>query len=132
MKLEDDQYCFGCGSQNNLGLKLKFDLDKKSRTIKTTFIPRKTHQGFKDIVHGGLIGLILDECMVNVVWLLDIHAVSAEYTVKLKMPAAIGKKLFISAEIISEKTRMLLVEGKCTDEEGKTIATASAKCVKIK
>ncbi|GAG82024.1 unnamed protein product, partial [marine sediment metagenome] len=26
------------------------------------------HQGFKDIVHGGLIGLILDEIMVNLPW----------------------------------------------------------------
>lgn len=70
MNLEDDHFCFACGSLNNYGLKLSFKLDKKNETIATEFVPQKIHQGYKDIVHGGLIGLILDECMVNLAWRL--------------------------------------------------------------
>ncbi len=131
MKLEDDHYCFACGALNNSGLKLKFDLNKKERGILTEFTPLKIHQGFKDIVHGGIIGLILDECMVNLAWKLGIHAVSAEYTVKLLKPAFIGGKLIFSAKIISENKKMLTVEGECSDKEGNIFARSSSKCVKI-
>ncbi|MFC1666399.1 PaaI family thioesterase [Candidatus Omnitrophota bacterium] len=132
MRLEDDHHCFACGSLNNSGLKLKFHLDKEKKSIFTEFTPKKIHQGFKDIVHGGILGLILDECMVNLAWRLGMHAVSAEYTIKLINPAATGKKLTFSAQIISENTRMLAVSGKCVDEEGINIASSSSKCIKIK
>lgn len=131
MRLEDDHYCFACGSLNDIGLKLKFNLDKQKRSITTEFIPQKMHQGFKNIVHGGIIGLILDECMVNLTWKLGIHAISAEYTVRLTKPASINKKLRFSAKMISEKGRLIIIEGLCRDEGAKNIATASSKCVKL-
>lgn len=131
MKLEDDNYCFACGSLNNSGLKLQFKLDSKSKAISTEFIPRKVHQGFRDIVHGGIIGLILDECMVNLIWKLGIRAVTAEYTVRLLNPAKIGEKLIFSATVISERKKILIVEGTCKDEESKGIAFSSSKCIKV-
>ncbi|MFH1478742.1 MAG: PaaI family thioesterase [Candidatus Omnitrophota bacterium] len=131
MKLEDDKYCIGCGELNSHGLRLKFVLDKGSRAIFTEFTPQKIHQGFKDIVHGGVIGLVLDECMVNLAWKLGIPAVSAEFTVRLLRPAPIDKKLLFSAKIISEKNRILNINGECKDTSGKKIATSSSKCVKM-
>ena len=131
MKLEDDHHCFVCGELNNSGLKLRFDLDKNKRSILTGFVPGKAHQGFKDIVHGGIIGMILDECMVNLAWKLGIKAVTAEYTVRLVNPAYIGRKLLFSSRIVSEKGRMLIIEGDCREEGGERIATSFSKCLKI-
>lgn len=131
LKLEDDHYCFACGTSNNSGLKLKFSLDKINSAISTEFIPEKKYQGFKDILHGGIIGLILDECMVNLAWKLGKHAVSAEYTIRLLNPAKIGEKLIFSAKIISEKTKILIIEGSCKNEKGRQIAASSSKCVKV-
>ncbi|MFH1854212.1 MAG: PaaI family thioesterase [Candidatus Omnitrophota bacterium] len=131
MELQDDHYCFACGHLNKCGLKLQFTLDRENKAIAARFIPQKIHQGFKDIVHGGIIGLILDECMVNLVWKLGISAVTAEYTVRLLRPAVIGKGLIFSAKIVSEKTKMLLVDGVCRDEGGKKVAFSSAKCIKV-
>ncbi|MFC1621296.1 PaaI family thioesterase [Candidatus Omnitrophota bacterium] len=131
MKLEDDRFCFVCGSLNKSGLKLSFELDEKNETISTEFVPQKIHQGYKNIVHGGLIGLILDETMVNLAWKLDKPAVSAEYTVRLLKPAAIGKKLTFTAKVISEKGKLLIVEGECFDENNQKIASSSSKCMKI-
>jgi len=132
MHLEDDHYCFVCGSLNEAGLKLEFKLDKENRSISTQFTPQKIHQGFKDLVHGGLIGMVMDECTVNLAWKLGIHSVSAEYTVRLIKPAFIEKKLEFSARIISEKTKLLTIEAFCKDEEDRDIASASSKCIKIR
>lgn len=35
-----------------------------------------------------------------------------------------------SARIISEKAKMLVIEGNCIDEEGRGIASSSSKCIK--
>jgi len=131
MNLEDDHFCFACGSLNNSGLKLSFKLDKKNKTISTEFVPQKIHQGYKDIVHGGLIGLVLDECMVNLAWKLGKPVVSAEYTIRLSKPATIGKKLTFTAKITSEKAKLLIIEGGCLDENNQKIASSTSKCLKI-
>ena len=132
MKLDDDHYCFACGPLNDSGLKLQFQLHKKEKSISTEFTPQKIHQGFKNIVHGGIIGLILDECMVNLAWKLGMHAVSAEYTIRLINPATVGRRLAFSAKIKSDNAKMLIMEGDCIDEKGKRIATSTSKCVKLK
>ena len=131
MNLEDDHFCFACGSLNNSGLKLSFKLDKKNETISTDFVPQKIHQGYKDIVHGGLIGLVLDECMVNLAYKLGKPAVSAEYTIRLSKPASIGKKLIFKAKITSEKGRLIIIEGECLDENNQKLASSTSKCLKI-
>ena len=94
-------------------------------------MPQKIHQGYKDIVHGGLVGLVLDECMVNLAWKLGKPVVSAEYTIRLSKPATIGKRLFFTAKIISEKGKLLIIEGECLDEHNQKIASSIAKCIKI-
>ena len=53
--------CFGCGQNNPIGLKLKFKWDGK--TAKAEFTPNKFHQGWSDIIHGGITTTILDEAM---------------------------------------------------------------------
>jgi acyl-coenzyme A thioesterase PaaI-like protein len=131
IKFEDDHHCFVCGSLNNSGLKLTFNLDKSNNRISTEFIPQKIYQGYKDIVHGGIIGLILDECMVTLALKLGHHAVSAEYTIRLFTPAKIGKKLIFSARLASEKGKLLMIEGECHDEDNTKIASSSSKCIKI-
>ena len=69
--------CFACGSKNPIGLKLKFSLDDNN-VMRTQFTPQKVHQGYKNVVHGGIIALILDEVMVNLLWKLGRPVVSAQ------------------------------------------------------
>lgn len=60
MNLEDDHFCFACGSLNNSGLKLSFKLDKKNKTISTgkklTFTAKITSEKAKLlIIEGGCL-----------------------------------------------------------------------------
>ena len=62
-KLEDDKHCFVCGEKNPNGLNLTFSF--REGKVVTEFILHKTYQGYKDIVHGGIISTLLDESMVK-------------------------------------------------------------------
>ena len=46
--------CFVCGESNASGLKLLFKTDGK--IVHSRFTPREEHIGFKQVVHGGLLG----------------------------------------------------------------------------
>ena len=131
IKLEDDMNCFVCGDKNEHGLHLKFDIDKDN-AMHTEFIPQKHHQGFKDIVHGGLIGLILDEIMVNLAWRMGKNVVTAELNVRLKKIAKISQKLSFRGWIDKEDSKIIYTKAEAKNEHGRIIAIATAKCLRVK
>jgi uncharacterized protein (TIGR00369 family) len=131
MKLKDNNKCFVCGTENRYGLHLEFVIDKNN-IMQTEFVPLEQHQGFKGIVHGGLIGLILDEIMVNLAWKLGKNAVSAELNIRLKRAAKVGEKLIFRGWIEKEDKKMICTKAEAKDENGSIVATATAKCIRVK
>lgn len=131
MKLEDNKKCFACGLENRYGLHLEFIIDKNN-IMQTEFIPLEQHQGFKGIAHGGLIGLILDEIMVNLAWKLGKNAVTAELTIRLKRAAKVGEKLIFRGWIDKEDKKIIYAKAEAKDVNSSIVATATAKCIKVK
>ena len=70
--------------------------------VLTEFIPQKIHQGYKDIIHGGLISTLLDEAMVKAALMQGMPAVTAEITVRFKNPLMVGEKAIVEAIIENE------------------------------
>lgn len=129
LKLMDDRHCFVCGENNLYGLKLKFDLE--GDVLKTRFKPDKRYQGYADIVHGGIIGLILDEMMVNLLWKLGMDVVTAEYTVRLKEPVFIDEELEFTSRKVDDKGRLITVEAQARKLDGTLVAVARGKCMRV-
>ncbi len=130
LKLEDDRMCFACGSKNPIGLKLEFSLDGDN-VLHTEFTPKKEHQGYKDIVHGGIIALILDEVMVNVPGKLGTPVVSARFEVKLSRPARVGETIHFEARVARAARNIFYTEAKAIRDDGTAIASATGKCVRV-
>lgn len=128
--LKDDGHCFACGEKNKQGLNLKFEIDENNR-IHTEFTPQKQHQGFKDVVHGGIIGLVLDEVMVNLPWKMGKNVVSAEINIRLKKMAKVGERLIFTAWIEKEDKRVIYTASDAKKDNGEIIASATAKCVRL-
>lgn len=132
LRLTDDQMCFGCGSRNSRGLKLQFDLDLKRRRIKTRWIPSKTFQGYADILHGGMVGLVLDELMGNLLWKMKMPSVTVEMTVQFLRPTRVGSALECEAWMASQKGSLCQMQAEAKTPRGKIVAKAHARFVQIK
>ena len=130
MKLIDDGYCFVCGPKNPVGLKLKFRFDGKA--IKTEFIPKKEHQGYLDIVHGGIISTLLDEAMVKLAIAMDMPAVTARMDIRLRKALAVGEKVMVEAEILKETRKTIDAYAKAVTDDDVVVADAKGKLVKVK
>ena len=128
--LTDDHYCFACGSENELGL----CIDWKGEGKKTfaEFIPEKKFQGWKGIVHGGILATLLDEAMTRLAWIACGGALTAEITVRYLKTASIGEKLLITGEIVEESRKLVLMKAAIhTAGSKELIARSTGKAVKI-
>jgi acyl-coenzyme A thioesterase PaaI-like protein len=71
--------------------------------------------------------------MVNLPWKRDaVPVISAELKIRFIQPAKIGEQLHFRAEAEDASKRLIVTQGICRTAEGRLIAEASAKCVKIK
>lgn len=130
LELTNDDMCFACGKKNDIGLKL--DLTIKGKTSSAEFIPDKKHQGYANILHGGIISTILDEAMVNLAFRIGLNAVTSTLEVKFIKPATVGEKLLVNGEILEEEGRVVKAKSELKKEDGTLIAEASGVLIKIK
>ncbi len=115
--------CYVCGSKNPSGFKLRFEHPEKG-LLKTHVTFAKEHQGFKGIVHGGLMATILDEMMVSLAWKEGLPAVTAELTVRFKKAAKIGQKILFEGRIERGEGRAIYAHSEAKDEQGELLAHA--------
>ena len=64
----DDDYCFVCGRDNPLGLKIKVKYLPEEMAAETELTLPREYQGWADVIHGGLLSTLLDEMMAHAVW----------------------------------------------------------------
>lgn len=130
MEFRDDGMCFVCGQRNPIGLKLDFIL-KDDRTLETRFTPQKVHQGFADVVHGGILATVLDEVMVNLTYKLGQKAVTARMEVTLKRPAQVGQELVFTAKLVRETRRTFDAHAQAQTSDGTVVAEARGTLIKL-
>ncbi len=97
--------CIGCGQDNPIGLKLKFQHEDSG--IKAEFVAGEEFQGWQGYLHGGIAGLLLDEVMSNAAAMSGMRCVTAKFETRLLKTILVKQKLSISARI-TRKTRKII------------------------
>ncbi len=130
---EDDGNCYMCGVHNHEGFKLTFALDNGE--IETSFVAQKRHQGYKDVLHGGILAMVMDEVMVLLPYRLFGSAVAtAEFTVRLIHPVAVGSRLRVRARFEGKARpgqRLYHVGAKVMLDDDTVVASATGKCMRV-
>ena len=102
--------CFGCGSRNPIGLKLKFDWDGK--VARADFTPGENHQGWSNYVHGGIITCLLDEAVGWTALFAGFNTVTAKLNTRFRQMAVSGEPLVITCEITKNAKRLIETEAR--------------------
>jgi acyl-coenzyme A thioesterase PaaI-like protein len=130
MEFRDDQRCFVCGKHNPDGLHLDFAPDGTAG-VRTSYTIADRFQGFAGIAHGGILATILDECMVNTVWLRGVPAVTARFEVRLRRPVPIGQRVTFRAHVARELAKGFEVEARAELDDGTVVAEGKGLLVKV-
>jgi uncharacterized protein (TIGR00369 family) len=121
----DEGFCFGCGRNNPIGLKLKFTRDGDN--IRTEFTPGKTHQGWPGLLHGGILGTLLDEAMSNIAYATGNTCLTASINMRIKQPIKVEVPLVVTARITRHGKRLIETEGQVCLKDGTVVAESTAK-----
>ena len=125
-EIVQDDCCFCCGKDNDLGLKLNFSYDGKGGAETSLEIP-EWFTGWRRMTHGGLLSMLLDECMAHACISLHGNAITAELTVRYHSPVEVGSTVKVEAAAHSVRARIIDTTGTITDSTGKKIATGRAR-----
>src|SRR5262245_51035747 len=129
MIYQDNHSCFVCGKDNPDGLHLEFE-PEGDFGVRTIFVIPERLQGFAGIAHGVMLATMLDECMVNAVWLRGKTAVTARLEVRLRRPVSVGERVMFRAQVVRESGNRLEVTSQATLDDGTLVADAKALLVK--
>lgn len=127
----DDNYCFVCGSENPIGLRTTWTLDKDG-VARTRFRPERHHQGWRGVVHGGILAALLDEAMAQRMRLDGRPTITGSFNMKFRKPAPTGEVLVIEAHIVADHRRILRLAAAARSEQGMVYAEADGTCVRVR
>jgi len=126
-----DDLCFCCGKDNARGLKLEFSYVSPG-TAETRLTIPEWFSGWKRMTHGGLLSMLLDECMAHACISLHGHAITAELTVRYHTPVEVGSEVTVHARAGEARARIIDTKGTITDASGGKIASGRAKFMIVK
>lgn len=129
--------CFGCGPQNDKGLRIRSFVDGDEVTCRWT--PEPHHEAFEGVLNGGIIGSLLD-CHLNWTAIAALikargmdHAptcVTAEYAVQLKRPCPSKVEVSLRSRVVSIDGDKVITEG-TLEADGKVRATCKGTFIAV-
>ncbi len=126
-----DYRCFGCSPYNDQGLALQ--LRTHPEGLQARFDFGRAHESYPGIVHGGLIGVVCDEIMGNLIVLqTGLTAFTTVMKVRYVSPMFVGRTYDCIARMRPPRegqqagTGLTHAASEILDLDGATMATATA------
>lgn len=123
-------YCFVCGDKNKRGLNVRFYAS--GGKAKAEFTPTKEFQGYKNILHGGIISTLLDEVMIQAIIAQGILTFTTQIEVKFKNPARIGEKLLLEGVVVEDRGKIIMTKGEAAKADGTVLAVSTGKFFRVR
>lgn len=120
----DARYCFVCGPDNPIGLKLDFVLD--GQHCRGQFTSRVEHVGFDGVTHGGIVFSVLDDAMANWFFLQGARGFTAKAEIRYRAPMPVGATATIECSVVKRKGRLLQLEAQAADKRSGTLFAQSS------
>ncbi len=101
--------CFACGPGNPCGLHLHPRRD--GDMIVAEFVPGQWHEGWRGVVHGGILMTILDETMAYALFLDGYEGLTARMDVRYRASVQQGDRLRVEARIVGRRSHVMDMNG---------------------
>ncbi len=111
------------GLRNGSGLHLQYHLD--GDRVVTTWVPGEDHAGFPGVVHGGLIGAVLDDVMGRCSVLHRRWVVTGRMETRFREVAPIGAALLVEGWTTRFTRRVMQAASRMSLQDGTVVAEAT-------
>ncbi|PKM81806.1 MAG: hypothetical protein CVU89_07190 [Firmicutes bacterium HGW-Firmicutes-14] len=129
-KLPTYKNCFICGTQNEIGLQARFWTEGELAFSECR--PDSRYEGYKGIIHGGVVSAMLDETMGKAIMAAGgPMAMTAKLNVRFRKSALVGRKLTFEGEWTGKKRVFYETRGRALNESGEVVAEATGLFVEV-
>jgi len=108
--------CIVCGSTNDRCLGLDF-IQLEDGSVQAFFDCEKVYAGYQNLMHGGVIALLLDGAMTNCMFAHGCLAVTAELNVRFRHPVLTGRKAIVRAWIDQSSPPLYVLKAELIQDE---------------
>lgn len=123
--------CFGCGTDNPIGMKLSFERDGDAVVCRSRL--NREYAGYREFLHGGVVATLLDEAMG---WALvnasGSYGVTRNLEVNYRRPIAIDCPIVLRGWVIEIDGRSVRLASSIEDERGRVLASAEGQWVLVR
>jgi acyl-coenzyme A thioesterase PaaI-like protein len=106
-----DDYCFACGARNPIGIQMQVNYVEDTLAAESRLALPKEFQGWKEVIHGGILATLLDEIMMHAVWHFAGAGVTLGIDVQFRQPLAPAEMVLVRGKITETKGRRLKAQG---------------------
>lgn len=123
--------CFICGPDNPRGLHCRFFRD--GEFVRSDFKTECWMAGYAGVVHGGVIGAVLDEAIVWAAYeKTGLFGVTAEILIRFLIPLPVGVLAKVEGRMIENKGKIWVAEGRLLLVDGSVVAKATGKLIPLR
>ena len=120
--------CFGCGEDNESGLKAAFR-NMENGDVEGYFTPNESHCGYEDAVHVGVIAAFFSEVMGRLALTKDKYYLTHSLDMTFKSAVSYGTKLRGHATLKRSAGDRFAAKGTVYGPDGEIIAEAEGRFV---
>ncbi|MBM3859434.1 MAG: PaaI family thioesterase [Verrucomicrobia bacterium] len=118
--------CFVCGADNPHGLRLKFFAHDGE--IRAEFHPDARHEGYRGIIHGGVLASALDEVMFwAAAYATRRFHVSVQLDLRYQKKVEVGKNYLLAARLAESQRRLCSTVAELRAADGEVCASATGR-----
>jgi uncharacterized protein (TIGR00369 family) len=125
-----DGRCFGCGADNEEGLRMRFSPTDDGSVCE--FVVPERYQSWRGMVHGGVVALMLDEAVGWAAWHAGRPGLTGRLDVRYRRPLRLGERVRVVGRV--DRVRRSLVYASATIDQvgdGARIAEATATLMAV-
>jgi len=124
----DDGRCIGCGPEAQHGLHMRFDVNEDKSVEATVTVPAG-FQGWRDVVHGGVVALVLDEAMAYAAGAHGEIGMTADLKMRFRKSVPVGRPLTVRGHVLWRRRNVLGIAASIRDEAGTLLASGEGSFV---
>lgn len=127
MRPIDDGRCFACGTENEIGLHLRFEPDGDGVLSRTTLDEK--FQGWRGITHGGIAVALLDEAMAYAAGYGGYRGVTGSMNARFRKPIPLQTPIEVRGRIKWMRRNVLEIEAWVSDRHGNKFVEGEGRFV---
>jgi len=128
----NSKYCFVCGLESEVGLRLRFD-DNGQDEVTSTYTVARRYQGYPGVVHGGVVAAMLDEVAARTAMIADPDRfmMTGKLEIRYRKPVPVETPLTLVGHMLRDRKRVAEAHSEIRLPDGSVAAEADLTMVSV-